>query len=257
MRMWTRPPVKLRAGSSDRAPSYGPCGQALEKLALPHRLPTLGALAPTSSPLLQQRFMRTATAPTPTASQIAPSSQAIRLRNKPANSPGGSTRQSAKQQCCRHYRTMLPLSLRLPALASNHPSDCSSSSRSFRLSKSASNILKQGNNSGTVRIAAKAPWRLYTVRTAGGNAETPIWPPDPPARRSRQAPGRRRLWGIRPRDRNVPVVGCQMRPLPPPDAAGGELYGMRQCPDRHASPCSCWAGSVPSKSGSSSVSSRT
>ena len=98
MRMWTRPPVKLRAGSSDRAPSYGPCGQALEKLALPHRLPTLGALAPTSSPLLQQRFMRTATAPTPTASQIAPSSQAIRLRNKPANSPGGSTRQSAKQQ---------------------------------------------------------------------------------------------------------------------------------------------------------------
>ena len=140
---------------------------------------------------------------------------------------------------------------------SNHPSDCSSSSRSFRLSKSASNILKQGNNSGTVRIAAKAPWRLYTVRTAGGNAETPIWPPDPPARRSRQAPGRRRLWGIRPRDRNVPVVRCQMRPLPPPDAAGGELYGMRQCPDRHASPCSCWAGSVPSKSGSSSVSSRT
>ena len=90
VRMWTRP--------SDRAPSYGPCGQALEKLALPHRLPTLGALAPTSSPLLQQRFMRTATAPTPTASQIAPSSQAIRLRNKPANSPGDSTRQSAKQQ---------------------------------------------------------------------------------------------------------------------------------------------------------------
>ena len=101
MRMWTRPPVKLRAGSSDRAPSYGPCGQALEKLALPHRLPTLGALAPTSSPLLQQRFMRTATAPTPTASQIAPSSQAIRLRNKPANSPGGSTRQSAKQHSVR------------------------------------------------------------------------------------------------------------------------------------------------------------
>ena len=94
--MWTRP--------SDRAPSYGPCGQALEKLALPHRLPTLGALAPTSSPLLQQRFMRTATAPTPTASQIAPSSQAIRLRNKPANSPEDSTRQSAKQQgIAQHY----------------------------------------------------------------------------------------------------------------------------------------------------------
>ena len=154
-------------------------------------------------------------------------------------------------------RSSSKLQSRMWWVASNHPSDCSSSSRSFRLSKSASNILKQGNNSGTVRIAAKAPWRLYTVRTAGGNAETPIWPPDPPARRSRQAPGRRRLWGIRPRDRNVPVVRCQMRPLPPPDAAGGELYGMRQCPDRHASPCSCWAGSVPSKSGSSSVSSRT
>ena len=31
--MWTRP--------SDRAPSCGACGQALEKLTLPHRLPTL------------------------------------------------------------------------------------------------------------------------------------------------------------------------------------------------------------------------
>ena len=87
--MWTRP--------ADRAPSYGACGQALEKLTLPHRLPTLGALAPTSSPLLQQRFMRTATAPAPTASRITPSSQAIRLRNKPANSPGDSTRESEKQ----------------------------------------------------------------------------------------------------------------------------------------------------------------
>ena len=90
MRMWTRP--------SDRASSYGACGQALEKLALAHRLPTLGALAPTSSPLLQQRFMTKAPAPTPTAFQIAPSSQAIRLRNKPANSPGDSTRQTEKQQ---------------------------------------------------------------------------------------------------------------------------------------------------------------
>ena len=87
--MWTRP--------SDRAPSYGACGQALEKLALAHRLPTLGALAPTSSPLLQQRFMTEAPAPTPTASQIAPSSQAIRLRNKPANCTGDSTRQTEKQ----------------------------------------------------------------------------------------------------------------------------------------------------------------
>ena len=41
--------------------------------------------------------MRTATALTPTASRTAPSSQAIRLRNKPANSHGDSTRQSAKQ----------------------------------------------------------------------------------------------------------------------------------------------------------------
>ena len=112
--MWTRP--------SDRAPSYGPCGQALEKLALPHRLPTLGALAPTSSPLLQQRFMRTATAPTPTASQIAPSSQAIRLRNKPANSPEDSTRQSAKQQPGQvrraWWRTQVNRPLSVPELSS-------------------------------------------------------------------------------------------------------------------------------------------
>ena len=89
--MWTRP--------SDRAASYGACGQGMDKCcALAHPLPTLAALAPTSSPLLQQRFMTKATAPTPTASQIAPSSQAVRLRYKPANSPGDSTRQSAKQQ---------------------------------------------------------------------------------------------------------------------------------------------------------------
>ena len=42
--MWTRP--------ADRAPSYGPCGQGVDKYkALAHPLPTLGALAPTSSPL--------------------------------------------------------------------------------------------------------------------------------------------------------------------------------------------------------------
>ena len=89
MRMWTRP--------SDRAPSYAACGQALEKLALPHRLPTLGALAPTSSPLVQQRFMGKATPPAPAGSRIAPSSQAIRLRNTPTNTRGDPTRQSAKQ----------------------------------------------------------------------------------------------------------------------------------------------------------------
>ena len=62
------------------------------------RLPTLAALAPTSSPLLQQRLMGKATATAPTGSRIARSSQAIRLRNKPANSHGGSTRKCEKQQ---------------------------------------------------------------------------------------------------------------------------------------------------------------
>ena len=42
--MWTRP--------AERAPSYGPCGEGLDKCAaLAHPFPTLGALAPTSSPL--------------------------------------------------------------------------------------------------------------------------------------------------------------------------------------------------------------
>ena len=89
VRMWTRP--------SDRAASCGACGQGMDKCcALAHPLPTLAALAPTSSPLLQQRLMGKATAPT--GSRIAPSSQAIRLRNKPANSHGGSTRKCEKQQ---------------------------------------------------------------------------------------------------------------------------------------------------------------
>ena len=87
--MWTRP--------SDRAASCGACGQGMDKCcALAHPLSTLAALAPTSSPLLQQRLMGKATAPT--GSRIAPSSQAIRLRNKPANSHGGSTRKCEKQQ---------------------------------------------------------------------------------------------------------------------------------------------------------------
>ena len=46
----------------------------MEKLTLPHRLPTLAALAPTPSPLLQQRFMEkgntTATGPGPDCSVI-------------------------------------------------------------------------------------------------------------------------------------------------------------------------------------------
>ena len=49
--MWTRPPVKLGAGSAHRAPSYRPCGQGVDKCAaLDHPFPTLGALASTSSP---------------------------------------------------------------------------------------------------------------------------------------------------------------------------------------------------------------
>ena len=82
---------------SDRAPSYGPCGQAMEKLTLPHRLPTLAALAPTPSPLLQQRFMKKETSPVPDRARIAPSSQELRLRNNPVKSPGGSTRECEKQ----------------------------------------------------------------------------------------------------------------------------------------------------------------
>ena len=41
--------------------------------------------------------MTTATAPAPTASRIASSSQTIRLRNKPTNYRGDSTRQCEKQ----------------------------------------------------------------------------------------------------------------------------------------------------------------
>ena len=63
--------------------------------SLPHRLPTLGALASTASPLLQQRCIRKATAPA--GSRNAPSSQEIRLRNNPVKSPGDSTREREKQ----------------------------------------------------------------------------------------------------------------------------------------------------------------
>ena len=92
--MWTRP--------ADRAPSYGPCGQGLDKCsALAHPFPTLGALAPTSSPPQQQSFMTKATSSRPEASRIAPPSQANRLRNNPAKSRGDPTRQSGKQQWTR------------------------------------------------------------------------------------------------------------------------------------------------------------
>ena len=66
--------------------------------ALAHPLPTLGALAPTSPPLLQQRFMEKATSPAPAGSRVTPSSQEIRLRNTPTNSRGDPTRECEKQQ---------------------------------------------------------------------------------------------------------------------------------------------------------------
>ena len=55
------------------------------------------ALAPTSSPLLQQRFMEKTTAPAPAGSRITPSSQEIRLRNTPTNSRGDPTRECERQ----------------------------------------------------------------------------------------------------------------------------------------------------------------
>ena len=67
-------------------------------VALAHPLPTLAALAPTSSPLRQQRFITTtATSPAPVGSRIAPSSQEIRLRNNPVNYRGVPTREREKQ----------------------------------------------------------------------------------------------------------------------------------------------------------------
>ena len=89
--MWTRPPVKLGAGSAHRAPSYRPCGQGVDKCtALDHPFPTLGALASTSSPPRRQSFMRKATSPPASASRTVPSSQEIRLRNNPVKSRGDS-----------------------------------------------------------------------------------------------------------------------------------------------------------------------
>ena len=90
--MWTRPPVKLGAGSAHRAPSYRPCGQGVDKCAaLDHPFPTLDALASTSSPPRQQSFMRKATSPPASASRTVPSSQEIRLRNIPVKSRGDPT----------------------------------------------------------------------------------------------------------------------------------------------------------------------
>ena len=69
------------------------CGQDLDKCAaLDHPFPTLGTLAPTSSPPRQQSFLRKATSPRPEASRIAPSSRQIRLRNNAVKSRGDPTR---------------------------------------------------------------------------------------------------------------------------------------------------------------------
>ena len=65
--------------------------------ALAHPLPTLAALAPTSSPLQQQRFFAKATSPAPEPSRIVPSSQAIRRRNSPVKYREVPTEQSALQ----------------------------------------------------------------------------------------------------------------------------------------------------------------
>ena len=81
LRGWTRP--------ADRASSYGPCGHGVGKCpALAHPVPTLAALAPTTSPLLQQRFIRKGASTTPHHSRTPPSSQEIRHRNKPVKSQG-------------------------------------------------------------------------------------------------------------------------------------------------------------------------
>ena len=66
--------------------------------ALAHPLPTLAALAPTSSPLQQQRFFAKATSPAPEPSRIVPSSQAIRRRNSPVKYREVPTEQSDEQQ---------------------------------------------------------------------------------------------------------------------------------------------------------------
>ena len=92
----------LEGTIADRAPSYGPCGQGLDKCsALSHPFPTLGALAPTSSPPQQQTFMTKATSSRLEAARIAPPSQENRLRNNPAKSRGDPTRQRGKQQTVR------------------------------------------------------------------------------------------------------------------------------------------------------------
>ena len=76
--------------------------------ALAHPLPTLAALAPTSSPLQQQRFFAKATSPAPEPSRIVPSSQAIRRRNSPVKYREVPTEQSDEQQLDAAAQASLP-----------------------------------------------------------------------------------------------------------------------------------------------------
>ena len=193
--MWTRP--------ADRAPSCGPCGQAMEKLTLPHRLPTLGALAPTSSPLLQQRFMEKATAPAPAGSRITPSSQEIRLRNTPTNSRGDPTRECEKQQHVAGTDRLRYFTARVSGKldpGAPGPATRSISRRSppFLKSKSTTGVSSQRRRGGrsptfrspvggsTRRVRSRCPrattgWSAYaprrcrsaTIRTGGGT-RTPV-----------------------------------------------------------------------------------
>ena len=73
-------------------------GNRWSREAPPYPDPTLAALAPTSSPLQQQRFFAKATSPAPEPSRIVPSSQAIRRRNSPVKYRGVPTEQSDEQQ---------------------------------------------------------------------------------------------------------------------------------------------------------------
>ena len=77
--MWTRP--------ADRAPSYGTYGQGVDKCAaLAHPLPTLGALATTSSPLQQLEQVQQARAPSAPSRLPGPGGRAAAcsMRNSPS-----------------------------------------------------------------------------------------------------------------------------------------------------------------------------
>ena len=110
--------VMIRTRPSDRASSYGTYGQGMDKCkALAHPLPTLAALAPTSSPLQQQRFFAKATSPAPEPSRIVPSSQAIRRRNSPVKYREVPTEQSDEQHRGDPMPARCPAGRSLPARA--------------------------------------------------------------------------------------------------------------------------------------------